>query len=278
MIRKVDHPGPVCAERIDLVRSRGRKLEVMLEPDITLEDAVAQALSDQAIDSAWLEIADASVSRLEYVIPAHAPDKEQVAWYSDTHSFGAGRIDRMGMVVGTYDGASFLHGHGIWAPENAQLAMGHVLAPQTSLAEPVVARGIGLSGACLNRRLDMDTRFELFHIDQSGATGGEFAALRLRPNQDFTIALDQACNMLAWSAARVHGLGSLIGATFENGRVLDSLPTEFLVTDAVAGIGGSTPEILIVGVEGADDILSGRLSRGENAVLVTAELILERLN
>ena len=278
MIRKVDHPGPVCAERVDLVRTKGRKLEVMLKPDIPLEDAVAQALSDQAIDSAWLEIADARVSALAYVIPAHAPGKEQVAWYSDVHSFGAGRIDQMGMIVGTYNGASFLHGHGIWAPESAQQAMGHILAPQTILAESVLARGIGLCGACFDRRLDTETRFELFHIDPSGATGGDFAALRLRPNQDFTMALDQACSTLAWPGARVHGLGSLIGATFEDGRVLESLPTEFLVTDAVAGIGGATPEILIVGVDGSDNILSGCLSRGENAVLVTAELVLERLN
>ena len=278
MMRTAVHPGPVCTERMDLVQSEGCKLEVVLESDIALEDAVARALSDQAIDSAWLEVADVRVSQLSYVIPAHAPDKEQVAWYSDVHSFDAGRIDRIGMIVGTCKEASFLHGHGTWVQQSAKQAMGHILAKQTILAEPALARGIGLRGACFDRRMDTETRFELFHVDSSGSTEGDFAALRLRPNQDFTVALNQACDMLDWTRARVHGLGSLIGATFEDGRVLDSLPTEFLITDAIAGIGGATPEILIVGVDGADNILSGRLFHGENAVLVTAELILERLN
>ena len=293
MIRNVDHPGPVCAERMDLVRCEGRNIEVTLKPGIALEDAVALALSDMAIDSAWLEIADARVSHLTYVIPAHAPDREQVAWYSDVQSFEAGRIDSMGMIVGTYYEASFLHGHGTWTPDKAQQAMGHILAPQTILAEPVLARGFGLCGACFDRRLDSETCFELFHVDeknndhddrnhmevdQAAATTGEFAALRLRPNQDFSIALDQACVKLNWRSARVHGLGSLNGATFDDGRELASLPTEFLVTDAVAGTGGVKPQIIIVGVKGAEAILTGRLSRGENAVLVTAELVLERLS
>ena len=277
-MQNVKQPGPVCKERSDLVPGAGCKLELMLEPDIALEDAVANALSAQSVDSAYLEIRDAEVSQLHYVIPAHAPDREQAAWYSQTYSFDAGHIKRMGMIVGKFNQASFLHGHGTWGSDTSRPAMGHVLAPQTVLSKPTLARGIGLRGACFNRRMDAETCFELFHVDQSETTGDDFAALKLRPNQDFTTALDHACHTLGWGSARVHGLGSLIGARFDDGRVLDSLPTEFLITDAVAGMGGPTPEIVIVGVDGADNILSGRLSRGENAVLITAELILERLS
>jgi hypothetical protein len=148
------------------------------------------------------------------------------------------------------------------------------------LAAPVVARGIGLTGARFERRPDPETNFTLFRPsgDARDAEDADYALVRLAPNQDFAGALDTACARLGWEGARVHGLGSLIGATFEDGSVLDSLPTEFLILDADAraeGQSGPGPEIAIVGIEGGD-IREGALKRGENAVLITAELLLER--
>lgn len=273
-MRSVVHPGPVAEQRIDIAPSGGREIAVTLAADIPLEDAVARAT--HGFSSAWLEIADAPVSALDYVIPDHAPDETHVAWYSEIFSLGRpGNIDHLGMIVGKHQGVSFLHGHGLWTPDGGPRAMGHILAPRTVLAEPVVARGIGLTGACFDRLPDPETNFELFQVRQTGG-GGDYAAIRLKPNQDFATALDEACALLGWRAARVYGLGSLIGACFENGDVLDSLASEFLIKDAMARGRGLEPEIVIVGIDGSN-ILSGRLSRGENAVLITAELVLGRL-
>ncbi len=276
-MRSVVHPGPVGADRMELAPTPGREIEVTLPPGRPFEEAVAEALAPEGVASAWLEIENAPVSALDYVMPALSPDDAHVAWYSDIFSFGGpGLIDRMGFMVGRHQGASFLHGHGLWTPEGGAQAMGHILASRTVLAAPVTARGIGLTGARFERRPDPETNFELFRVRGTGAEGSGYAALRLLPNQDFATALDRACAELGWPAARVHGLGSLIGARFEDGGVLDSLASEFLVTDATAGRGGPEPEIAIVGVEGSE-ILSGRLVRGENAVLITAELILSRM-
>ncbi|MEP2534319.1 hypothetical protein [Shimia sp.] len=261
---------------MDLAPCQGRAIEVTLEAGMPLEDAVAQALAPLELDSAWVEIVNAEVECLTYVIPAVAPDTTHVAWYSDTHSFDKGRIDHLGMIVGRHGDASFLHGHGTWAPEGRAAAMGHILAPQTRLGTPVTARGIGLVGARFDRRADEETNFDLFHVDQMTSTGGSYAALRLLPNQDFATGLDAACAALGWQAARVHGIGSVNTPRFEDGRVLESLPTEFLITDAIAGKNGPGPEIVVVGTDGTD-IRTGRLSRNENAVLVTAELVLSRL-
>jgi hypothetical protein len=280
-MRAVCHPGPVAEERQEILPAEGRPVALTLNAGLPFEDAVAEAMAAEGLDGAWLEIEAAIVSSLDYVIPALSPDDDHVAWYSEIRSFGGpGRIERLGMMVGRDNGASFLHGHGLWAPAGGEIAMGHILAPRTMLAAPVVARGIGLTGARFERRPDPETNFTLFRPsgDARDAEDADYALVRLAPNQDFAGALDTACARLGWEGARVHGLGSLIGATFEDGSVLDSLPTEFLILDADAraeGQSGPGPEIAIVGIEGGD-IREGALKRGENAVLITAELLLER--
>ncbi|UUX51531.1 hypothetical protein NUH88_07490 [Nisaea acidiphila] len=280
-MRTVTHPGPVAEERQEILPAEGRPVALTLKAGLPFEDAVGEAMAAEGLDGAWLEIEEAIVSCLDYVIPALSPDADHVAWYSNIHSFGGpGRIERLGMMVGRENGASFLHGHGLWAPTGGEIAMGHILAPRTMLAAPTVARGIGLTGARFERRPDPETNFTLFRPSGNArnAEDSEYALVRLAPNQDFTGALDTACAGLGWDGARVHGLGSLIGATFEGGSVLGSLPTEFLILDAEAraeGQSGPGPEIAIVGTEGGD-IREGALKRGENAVLITAELLLER--
>ena len=277
----ITQPGPVSPERQEILPVEAQPIEVTLRQDIPLEDAVAEALATAGFDGGWLEIADAPVAALDYVIPALASDDEHVAWYSAIHSFGGpGRIERLGMTVGRDGNASFLHGHGLWTPEAGKTAMGHILAPRTMLSEPAVARGTGIFGAHFARQADPETNFTLFRPTGSAKDGKDVshALVRLAPNQDFTHALEQACARIGWDGARVQGLGSLIGARFDDGTILDSTATEFLILDAEVRSDGSTekgPEIAIVGIDGGD-IRTGRVCRDENPVLITAELMLER--
>jgi len=284
-MRTVVHPGPVGSTRIELAPCDGFETVITLEAGISLETAVANALKPHGFDSAWLELNNAAVDKLHYVIPALSNDAEHAAWYSDVHTFNKGHIEKFGMIVGIHQGQSFIHGHGLWRPANGQQAMGHILAPETILTAPVQATCIGLSGARFDRRRDDETNFTLFRVDPLKSQAAvsrlnpqakEFAAIRLLPNQDFATAIDKACLSLGWTTACVFGLGSLIGACFEDGSVLDSLPTEFLITKCLAGNGNSSPEIVIVGIDGKQ-ILSGRLAREKNPVLVTAELVLKKL-
>lgn len=272
-MRQVTHPGPVHPTRIDIAPAGGEAINVTLAAGLPLEDAVAEAT--KGYDSAWLEVENAPVAQLDYVIPAHAPDDAHVAWYSETHSFdGPGTIDHLGMIVGRHQGASFLHGHGLWTPAGGAQAMGHILAPRTVLAAPVLVKGYGLKGAGFDRLPDPETNFDLFQVRQ-GAGGVGYAVVRLRPNQDFATALDAACAQLGWAAAEVQGIGSLIGAQFADGTTLDSLPSEFLITRARAGAEAEAPEIVIVGIDGRK-VLSGPLTCSDNPVLITAELVLRQ--
>lgn len=277
-MRRVTHPGPVAAERLEIVPCRAEPLAVTLAAGVPLEQAVARAMADAGFGTGWLEVDAAPVARLRYVMPDHASDGRHVAWYSAAQGFDAGTIRGLGMVVGRHGAASFLHGHGIWAPQGGAGAMGHILAPETVLARPARATGFGIRGAAFRRGPDPETAFDLFHPHPDGAAPGDpnAALLRIRPNEDLTEALDRARARLGWDAARVHGVGSINRPVFTDGRMLDSLPTEFLIRGARVGPGmRQGPHMAIVGVEGAGR-LEGALERGANAVLITAELILIR--
>lgn len=285
MIRTATHPGPITPERQKITPAAGRPVTLTLAAGIPLETAVADALTAIGCDnSAYLELRDAPVTDLTYVMPAHAPDDSHAAWYSDMHRFGGpGVINHLGMIVGYREKRCFIHGHGTWTLHNKPLAMGHIISPQTVLTTPTIATGFALSGARFDEHADPETNFTLFspapHGDDT-TTDADFALLRILPNQDFDTALDQACASLGWHSAQAWGVGSINTPHFDDGRIMDSLPTEFVVLDAHPRADGRAPlgtEIRIVGT-GADQIAQGRLKRGHNGVLITAEIVLKRDN
>ena len=283
MMQTVTHPGPVAKDRLEMFRANGKPVSLTLKAGIPLETAVAQALADIGCEnSAYLELSNAPVSEMVYVMPADAPDAQHVAWYSDMHRFtGTGVIDHLGMIVGYREERCFIHGHGTWTPDGGPMAMGHILSNMTVLAEPAVATGFALSGARFEGREDLETNFTLFRPAQHGqpvTEPADFAVLRILPNQDFDTALDRACAQLGWQSARGWGVGSINKPHFADGRVLDSLATELVILDAECRADATTPQgaaIRAVGT-GANQIEEGRLSRGNNGVLITVEIVLRR--
>lgn len=273
-MRRIRQPGPPSPRRQEVVTAAFSPVTVTLAAG-PLDQAVAAAM--EGLDCAWLTLSDAPVDGLAYLYPAAAPDETHAAWYAGPERFGRGRIGRLGMTVGRHDGAWFIHGHGDWWAENGPRRAGHILADETVLERDVRAVGLGVVGGTFERGRDPETNFDLFR--PAGGQSGDGALVRLCPNQDLEGALDEVCNDLGWSSARIHGLGSVIGAVFEDGRQLTSYATEMLILDGMAhGDGRPRPgvEILITGTDG-ETVMEGRLKRGENPVLITAEICLERL-
>ena len=118
-----------------------------------------------------------------------------------------------------------------------------------------------------------------FHLNRSGAARA--FALRLRPNQDFAGALEDFCRERGIARARLHGgVGSIIGARFEDGRAVEPFATELLVRSGTVapGPGGDLEAVLDVAlVDYAGGIAEGRLVRGDNPVLMTMEIALEAI-
>jgi predicted DNA-binding protein with PD1-like motif len=114
------------------------------------------------------------------------------------------------------------------------------------------------------------------HLDRSG---GLVFALRLRPNQDFAGALEGFCRERGIERAKLHGgVGSIIGARFEDGTAVEPFATELLVrSGSVApNASGDLEAVLDVAlVDYTGGLAEGRLMRGDNPVLMTMELALE---
>jgi hypothetical protein len=280
-VKVAHHPGPASGKTIDLHPTQTQPISLTLAAGIPLDRAIANAMKQAGLVGAWIEFADASVDHLSYVLPSDQPTEHTIVWYSDRHDLPAPAvIDRIGFTVGQFGGESFLHGHGLWRAPDAPVRLGHILPEHTILTTDVTAHGYATQDAHFDRRPDAETGFSIFQPRSVGKSqDADAAVLRILPNTEFAEALAQSCATLGWQRAKVQGLGSLIGADFEDGRTLDSFATEFLILEAeTTPKVGETPgaDIAIVGVDGGN-VMTGRLSHLGNPVLVTAEVLLTRL-
>jgi predicted DNA-binding protein with PD1-like motif len=189
------------------------------------------------------------------------------------------------MTLGRRDGAAFFHGHALWTEADGRAGGGHILPEETVVAEPFEVDAFGIDGAVFTAEPDPETKFKLFGPVPSAATGAEAPsrayALRLRPNQDFAAALEAFCREQGIARAKLHGgVGSIIGARFADGRIVEPFATEMAVRSGVivSGEDGAPRANLDVAlVDYLGGIAVGRLTRGDNPVLMTMELVLEEL-
>ncbi len=153
------------------------------------------------------------------------------------------------------------------------------------VAEAFQADAFGIDGATFAAEPDPETNFKLLGPRSSPLSGAKTdsraVALRLRPNQDFAGALEGFCRERQIIRAKIHGgVGSIIGARFADGRAVEPFATEMaLSSGAIASDqdGGLTAELDVAIVDHLGGIAEGRLSRGDNPVLMTMELVLEVL-
>jgi len=107
-------------------------------------------------------------------------------------------------------------------------------------------------------------------------------ALRVAPNIDICTALETFCRERGITHAKIQGgVGSTVGAVFDDGRVVEPFVTELLIRngDVLTNAAGQTQAQLDVSmVDYKGGISEGRLARGQNPVLVTFELALEVLS
>lgn len=274
-MRRIEHPGPPARQRHRAVPCRVTPRRLVLRGGQTLHDAVVAAMEESGARAAWLELADATLAALRYVIPADDESGEHAAWYSATHELAPpARLHRAGLHVGRRDGQPFLHCHGLWEGADGTRAMGHLLPTESWLAEDAEATCLVLEDALLEVTPDAETRFSLFapHRTSEPAPASNALLFTLRPNQDLGEAVAALAARHGIAEARLSGLGSLVGTAFADGSGLDSHATEVLILDGRLAGGEVSIELAAVGIDGTHR--RGRLAPGRNAVCVTAELLL----
>lgn len=282
-LRALKQPGPVAARRFESVCAPLEELEIVLEPGLSLNEAIARPLMAAGWEGGSVHFEDGFLAPFHFVMPAAAPDATHAAWYSQTHSpEGEARIEQANVTFGFRDGAPFTHCHAIWRTADGVRGGGHILPLETKVSRPIRARAWGSRQARIAARPDPETNFTLFtpEADASGPQGGRRLILaRLRPNVEIGAALADVCRAHGVERARVVGsLGSIIGATFEEGPDLADYATEFLVLDGTvapdeSGNLQSRLNIAIVGLSGT--LREGWLAQGRNSVCITCEFALE---
>jgi predicted DNA-binding protein with PD1-like motif len=283
-MRSIAQPGPPAPRRIQWVEARGRAFSFTLEAGLPLLEAARRGFAAHGFAGGVLNIRGGALGPFAYVMPALSKTGANAAFYSDTiRPAGVTQLKMGAMTLGQRDGAPFFHCHALWTEADGRAGGGHILPEETVIAEPFEVDAFGLDGALFMAEADPETNFKLFGPVPSAATGAETTsrafALRLRPNQDFSGALETFCRERGITHAKLHGgVGSTIGVRFADGRIVEPFATELAIRSGViAAIEGETleAELDIAVVDYTGGLAEGRLRRDDNPVLMTMELVLE---
>ena len=276
-MRHIQQPGPAGPERIIAHPVRAQAVDVELPRGASLLTALHDLARAHGAEGGCLTLSGGALGPFAYVIPALAPDPSHAAYYSDTfRPASATRLDIASITVGFRDGAPFFHCHGFWTEADGRPGGGHMLPDETIIAAPIRAQGVLISGARFEALQDAETGFKLFTPvattpPRAGSANG--IAIRLCPNQDITAALEAATAGAGFGAARLHGgVGSIIGARYDNAPPVDNFATEMLVRDGLIRPGATRLDVAMVDLTG--HLSAGVLTPGDNPVLMTLEAVL----
>lgn len=283
MRRKIQ-PGTPEIERIAFVEGRGRAFAFTLEAGVPLLEAVRRGFAAEGFTSGVVHFGEIALSPFAYVMPALSTTPDFAAYYSDTYRpTGTTRLIDGAMTFGTRDGVAFFHCHALWCETDGKLTGGHILpVEETVVAAPARVQAFGISGARFDGTPCRETNFKLFEPipDAPRETSAEARcfAIRMRPNIDLHLALEDFCRQNEIRAARIlGGVGSTIEARFDDHAPVPNFATEVYIRDGrivpdEQGVLQATIAASLVDYTGG--IATGTLTRGDNPVLMTFELVL----
>ena len=283
-LRRVEHPGPCVEQALHTVPSRCITVHERLQRGYTILEAFSALLKKYDVDGAVARMQGGDLYPASYVLPALSTDPNYAVYYSQTHKAHRPLALTQGAVtIGLRDQQTWLHCHARWTDEHGMLQCGHLLPEQTCLANDIEVELTLLLDATFEVCADEHTHFSLFKprpnlsesrsCDSFNSVNGFL--VRIGPNVDFGQALLEACDRHEINAALVQGgVGSVVGAVFDDGRVVEPFVTELMVRSGHVDClkRQVTLDISLIDYTGA--VTEGRLALGQNPVLVTCELVL----
>jgi predicted DNA-binding protein with PD1-like motif len=303
-MRSIQHPGQPSAQRVAAQQVELEPFALELPGHMSLMQAVAQSMQGIGAQCATFRMQGGGFEPFSYVMPALAKTSAHAVYFSDTYPVeGAVRLETASVTFGQRDGKPWLHSHAIWIEASGRRHCGHLLPDDIQVNHPIQAQGVAVRGATFTVCPDGETNFTLFVPLKSMArpsqtTAGVNAAqkppassqtprskgyaLRVAPNIDICTALETFCRDRGITHAKVQGgVGSTVGAVFDDGRVVEPFVTELLIRNGeiftnAAGQTQAQLDVSMVDYKGG--VSEGRLARGQNPVLVTFELALEVLS
>lgn len=270
--RRIRQPGPAAEPRAVVVPACGAWIDTVLPAGTGLLSTLGAALRAAGFASGVAELDGGGFHPFAYVIPALSETGENAAFYSDVRTpAGLARLVSARVTFGQRDGADWLHAHGFWVAEG-QLTGGHIMPHDAIIAAPITARIWGMEGVVFQTGHDPETNFTLLAPAGPPHAAPNCLAVRLRPNQDIHHAIEAVCRDHGIKAARIAGgVASIIGAHYHGGSVNVPFATEMFITSGLIDP-EATLDVALIDWTGA--ISAGRLLRGANPVLMTAEFVI----
>jgi len=289
--RRIEHPGPCTEPAVQTLASRCQTVQETLSRGQTLLDAFAGLLRKYQVSGAVAKLGEGTVFPVKYVFPALSTDPNYAVYYSEIHTAHAAlQLTEGTVTVGLKDQEPWLHCHARWLDETDRLHCGHWLPDQTILASDVPVELTLLFDATFEVCPDEHTHFSLFkptetrwreltdkpmvpQLPASDVVNGYL--VRVGPNIDFGLALIAACEQHGLNQAQVlGGVGSVVGAVFEDGRTVEPFVTELMVKTGQIDLTNQQVVLDISLIDYTGAVTEGRLALGQNPVLVTCELVL----
>lgn len=270
MTRRLHHPGPPVADRILSARGQVTERRITLPRGAILMEAVAEAMDAAGCDSGLLDVTGLRMGPYAYVMPGPSKDAAHAAWYSDTHLGNAAHIDHGTAIVGRRDGVWWLHCHARWV-EAGSSHMGHLLPDRVTLAQDAQVTLQAFTGGAFAVQHDPETNFPIFHTTGGQDTGNAVIA-RIAPHEDIHAALTTLIADAGFDRARVHGIGSLIGAQFVDAPAMASPISEVVIPGAGVFANGALA-LPMACVDPAGGMFTGMIRPGTSPVCVTFEAL-----
>ena len=266
------HPGPRPDERVQHVAATLVPVSGVLPAGQSVMDGIAALMQGAGCRGGMIRLDGVVCDPMRYVLPALSSDGIHAAWYSDSIApDGPVTILRATASVGIKDGAPFLHCHGVWTAADGTPRMGHLLPFDSVVSTDAKVKGIASPDAWFESLPDAETAFTLFQPAGGATTGGAIA--RVRPGQDVVTAIEALAARYGITDAALHGLGSIDHIRFQDGSRVDCMATELHLLGARLTGGRAHIPIEVVDIDAA--IHSGTLTRGNNPVGVTMEILIE---
>jgi predicted DNA-binding protein with PD1-like motif len=281
-MRSIKHPGPVDPTRVQCAAAILRAVDVELPRGVTLLQGLADVVRSQGASSAVFSLREGTLAPMTFVMPALSDSPKHVAYFSERfQAIGPARLEAGSITYGLRDGEPSLHCHATWTESDGRRRSGHLLAAESQVELPVRLEAWMLDGADFKVAPDPETNFNLLQVSAGSAHSGGANALvvKVGPNQDLCLTLEALCAEHNIRSGRIRGgVGSLIGAVFDDGRTVEAFVTEVFIRRGTIDPGADgTPraDVEIGLVAHTGEIAEGRLKRGENPVLITFELVIE---
>lgn len=293
-MRRIDHPGTPAQERIHSAICQGQLFETTLEPGHSLIDSMAIAMRRLGVSSAAMKLSGGAFDCFAYCMPALSKTSDHAVYFSETFRVqGQVSLETASVTYGVRDGKPWLHCHAVWREPDGRRHCGHLLPDQVQVIREISATGSAVHGAEFVVTPDAETNFSLFvpritpnhyatsHAQTSVKTSSSYI-VRLSPNIDVCYALETFCAEKGISSAVIQGgVGSTVGAVFDDGRTVEPFVTELLIRAGeirADSTGRPNARIEITMVDYKGTVSEGVLARGQNPVLVTFELVVQPLD